>query len=129
MLLQKKAIRLCAGAGYYDNTDPLFHRFKTLKIDDIHNLQISLFMFRFHCRQLPVTFDRMFQLNSVIHKYPTRSSANFNLLNPATALAHKSIRHAGPDTWNTIPPLIRNAPTLVRFKFEYKQFVLNKYLH
>ena len=128
LLQQKKAIRLCAGVGYYENTNPIFNRFKTLKIDDIHILQLALFMYRFHSRQLPLTFTRMFQLNSVIHKYPTRSSTNFHLLNPVTALAHKSIRHAGPDTWNTIPPTIRNASTLIKFKFAFKQSILSRYL-
>ena len=27
-LLQKKAIRLCAGSDFYDHTDPLFYRFR-----------------------------------------------------------------------------------------------------
>ena len=126
-LMQKKAIRLCAGSGFYDHTDPLFYNFKTLKVDDIHTLQIASFMYRFHSRQLPKTFDHMFQLNSAIHNYPTRISSNIHLLNPKTNLAHKSIRHAGPDIWNNIPLNVRSYSTITRFKCEFKKCILSGY--
>ena len=128
-LLQKKAIRLCAGGGFLDPTDPLFFRFKALKVDDINTLQTALFMYRFQSNQLPKTFDNIFRLNSTIHKYPTRISSNVHLLNPVTRLAHKSIRHAGPDTWNNIPLNVRRSLTISRFKFEFKKTILSKYTH
>ena len=128
-LLQKKAIRICAGSDFYDHTDPLFYRFKTLKIDDIHTLQIAMFMYKFHLKQLPKTFVSMFQLNSAIHNYPTRISSNVHLLNPITRLAHNSIRHTGPDVWNTTPLYIRRFLTMPRFKLEYKKFIINRYAH
>ena len=129
LLLQKKAIRLCAGSGFLDHTDPLFYRFHTLKIDDIHALQIALFMYRYHSHQLPNTFDNMFYLNSELHNYPTRISFNVHLINPITALAHKSIKHTGPDIWNSIPLHIRSQSTINRFKVEYKKGILSNYEH
>ena len=128
-LLQKKAIRLCAGSDFYDHTDPLFYRFKTLKVDDIHTLQIALFMYRFHSKQLPTIFEHMFKLNSAVHNYPTRISSNVHLLNPITRLAHKSIRHTGPDIWNNIPLYVRRYSTISRFKLEFKKFIINRYTH
>ena len=127
-LLQKKAIRLCAGGGFRDPTDPLFFRFKTLKVDDINTLQIALFMYRFQSNQLPETFDNIFRLNSAIHKYPTRISTDIHLFNPVTKLAHRSIRHAGPDTWNSIPLNVRRSLTISSFKLELKKTILIKYL-
>ena len=128
-LLQKKAIRVCAGSDFYDHTDPLFYRFKTLKVDDIHTLQIALFMYRFHSKQLPTIFEHMFKLNSAVHNYPTRISTNVHLLNPITRLAHKSIRHTGPDIWNNIPLFVRRCSTISRFKFDFKKFNINRYTH
>ena len=97
LLLQKKAVRLCTNAAYLANTEPLFRRLHTLPIIELHSYQIAVFMHKFHSSELPVTFDSMFQLNSSIHKYPTRTSTNVHLNNPKTALAHRSIRHTGPD--------------------------------
>ena len=128
-LLHKKAIRLCAGSDFYDHTDPLFYRFKTLKVDDIHTLQIALFMYRFHSKQLPTIFEHMFKLNSAVHNYPKRISSNVHLLNPITRLAHKSIRHTGPDIWNNIPLYVRRYSTISRFKLEFKKFIINRYTH
>ena len=127
--MQKKAIRLCAGSDFYDHTDPLFYRFKTLKVDDIHTLQIALFMYRFHSKQLPTIFEHMFKLNSAVHNYPTRIPSNVHLLNPITRLAHKSIRHTGPDIWNNIPLYVRRYSTISRFKLEFKKFIINRYTH
>ena len=82
MLLQKKAVRICAGAGYRDHTRPLFIELRSLTVNDIHFLQTSLFMYRFNNNLLPASFASMFHLNNAIHSYPTRQSTNIHLLNP-----------------------------------------------
>ena len=128
LLLQKKAIRICSGAGYRDHSDPLFTRFKTLKINDIHFLQTALFMFRYKTNLLPPSFTTMFRTNQNIHPYPTRRAADFHLHNPITTLAHKSIRHSGPDVWNSIPVEIRNCHSLYSFKRKVKQMLITQYL-
>ena len=43
--LQKRAMRLCCGSGYFDPTNPLFFRLRTLKVTNIHFMQIAVFMF------------------------------------------------------------------------------------
>ena len=125
LLLQKKAVRLCTNAAYLANTEPLFHRLHTLPIFELHSYQITIFMHRFHSSELPVTFNGMFQLNSSIHKYPTRTSTNVHLNNPKTALAHRSIRHTGPDIWNSLPIDIRSSPTKFILKKRLKNYLLS----
>ena len=125
--LQKRAVRLCTGSGYFDHTDPLFSRLKTLKITDIHFMQIAVFMYRLNKNELPVSFCDDFTLNRDIHNYPTRHSSDFHLFTPRTALAHKSIRYVGPDIWNVLPSHIRNCSTIISFKRNMKELLLSKY--
>ena len=67
ILLQKKADRICVGAGFRDHTNPLFVKLKTLKVDDINVLQTFIFMYRHKSNLLPVSFSIMFQPNSAVH--------------------------------------------------------------
>ena len=126
-LLQKRAIRTITKSDYLAHTEPLFHRLKTLRIDDIHSLQTGIFMYKYSNDKLPSLFQNYFELNSNIHTYPTRRSSDFHLENPRTILAQKSVRHHGPDIWNTLPCSIRQCPTLSNFKVLLKKHLLLTY--
>ena len=102
LVLQKRAIRLCANTHYLANTNPIFKRLGLLKITDINFLQTAVFMFKLRKNLIPVSFKNMFISNSQIHSYNTRTCDNFHLFNPRTALAQKSIRHRGPDVWHSL---------------------------
>lgn len=127
LLLQKKAVRLCTNSSYRDHSDPLFSTLQTLKVDDINILQIALFMFRLQNGHLPSYFLPLFNMNKDIHSYPTRQTDKFHLRNPKTALASKSIRHTGPDVWNSLPTEIRNLKSIYSFRKAVKTMLLCKY--
>ena len=126
-ILQKKALRICAGANYLDHTDPIFNRYHILKIHDINFLQTALFMFRYNAKILPSYFQNLFQSNREIHSYPTRHVSDIHLTNPKTLLAHKSIRHTGPDVWNSLSPQIRSISSARSFKKSVKSLLLARY--
>ena len=125
LLLQKKAVRICTRSGFRDHTEPLFARLKCLKVDDINLMQTALFMFRFNTNLLPMPLSHMFQPNSAVHSYSTRQALDIHLQNPRTALAHKSIRHRGPDVWNSLPQNVRCKQKLVSFKGAIKHILLS----
>ena len=126
-LLQKKALRICTGSQYLAHTNPLFYELKTLKVSDINTLQNLLFMFKYTNKLLPHSFKNFFTLNSAIHSYPTRNSPNFHLVNPKLLIAHKSIRHHGPDLWNALPESIKSCNTLYSFKATIKKILISEY--
>ena len=128
-LLQKKAIRICAGANYRDHTDPIFYQYKVLKIQDINFLQTAVFMFRHKSNIIPLYFKNMFRQNRDIHSYPTRHACNIHLTNPRTLLSHKSIRHSGPDVWNSLSPQIRGISSARLFKKSVKTLLFAQYHH
>lgn len=126
--LQKKALRICSHSHYLAHTDPLFHNFKTLKIYDIHTYQTAIFMYKTSNNTIPTPFQNIFIYNRDIHSYPTRHSSDFHLTNPRLIIAHKTIRHHGPDVWNTLPINIKHAASLLSFKVLLKRYLLSKYL-
>ena len=126
LLLQKKAIRVCTRSGFLDHTNPLFVKLRCLKVDDINFLQTAIFMFRFNNKLLPDSFSSMFQSNNAVHSYSTRQASNIHLVNPRTTLAHKSIRHSGPDVWNSLPQHVRTLQTPLSFKRAIKRILISK---
>ena len=126
LLLQKKAVRICTQSGFRDHTNPLFVKLKCLKVDDINFLQTATFMFRYNAGLLPISFSSMFQTNSAVHSYSTRQASNIHLNNPRTALAYKSIRHSGPDVWNSLPQSVRDVQKTHSFKKKIKHILISK---
>ena len=127
LLLQKRALRICTGSSFLANSEPLFKKLKTLKVFDINTLQVAIFMFKYCNNQLPTSFQNLFTLNNTIHSYPTRNSRNFHLINPKLIMAHKSIRHHGPDLWNSLPITIKSCTTIFSFKATMKRNLLSTY--
>ena len=125
--LQKKAVRICTNSSYLAHTNPLFRQLKILKVHDINILQTSIFMFKYTKNVLPPIFNDLFTYNRNIHSYPTRTCNNIHLQNPKILLAHKSLRHHGPDVWNTLPNFIKQTPFLNFFKRLIKTTLINKY--
>ena len=75
ILLQKRALRLINNVQYNSHTDPLFKRSKILKINDLYEYQIILFMNDFAKKKLPNSFDNIFKYNcDVLSSCPTRQS-------------------------------------------------------
>ena len=127
-ILQKKAIRISSHSAYLAHTDPLFKQLKTLKLQDIHTYQTALFMFK-HSKNLLPFFQDTFIPNSNIHSYPTRHRNDFHLSNPKLLLAHRSIRHHGPDIWNSLPDHIKSRTSVFSFKATIKKVLYIQLQH
>ena len=127
LLLQKKAVRICSKASFMAHSDPLFYRLKVLKVNDINTLFTGMFMFKYTKNALPSVFNNLFSYNRCFHTYPTRNRNNIHLNNPRRLLAHKSLRHHGPDIWNAIPEIIKQSAFLKIFKRSLRENLLNEY--
>ena len=128
LLLQKKAIRICDNSSYLAHTAPIFHNLKLLQLNDIHTLQTGIFMFKYTNKMLPPSFSNFFIYNANIHSYPTRRSHDFHLNNPKILKAHKSIRHHGPDVWNSLSNSLKHKTSLSSFKAATKKNLLSQYV-
>ena len=99
------------------HTDPLFHQLNILKVHDINVLQTAIFMFKYTKDALPQVLRNF--------SYPTRTRNNIHLNNPKLLLAHKSLRHHGPDVWNALPDHVKHLPFIKSFKRKMKENIIN----
>ena len=96
LLLQKKAIRVCTRSGFRDHTNPLFVKFKCLKVDDIHFLQTAILCFAFYCLTLfLLCFDQSNQgASNMQFTHTCIPLGRFQISQSPHHISHKSI-HGG----------------------------------
>lgn len=120
-------MRIVSNISGRAHTSPLFRNNNILKITDINNMQVALFMFKYYNSLLPPLFDSFFALNVDVHSYFTRSSQMFHIPSIRTNMRKHSIVFVGPRVWNHINPCICNLQSVNSFKFQYKKFLLSQY--
>ena len=127
LLLQKKAMRIICHSNYRAHTDFLFKSNRILKVNDIYNLNLGVFMFQLNRKELPKVFYNMFTTNDQYHNYPTRQASFFHLPRTRTLFANKIFTNSGPKFWNSLSPEIRETNTVYTFKRKLKISLLNAY--
>lgn len=128
LILQKKAVRVCTGSMFLSHSNPLFSKLNVLKVQDITFLQTALLMYKFNIDLLPPYFRILFQFNNEFHSYNTRSSQNLHLTTPQNIIVQRSIRHAGPEIWNSIAVNIKQSVSPKSFKLKLKKYLLESYV-
>ena len=118
--MQKKAIRIIAGAKYNDHTEPLFKELKVVKLDDLLELKLAKYMYSYTKGSLPTPVMHMFITNADIHLHNTRNVNNPHIQSRRTKIAQKSLRHMGPIIWYKIPNDIRESRTIYLFTRKLK---------
>ena len=126
-LKQKRIMRLCSNSHWLEHTPPLFKKFNTLTIYDIHKLTLCLFMYNHAFNNLPDTFTDYFIKNRSIHSYPTRISSLYRPFNFNYDLARHTIRRQGPLLWNSVNSKFKNAKSPYVFKRKFKLYLLSYY--
>ena len=118
IVLQKRVIRVMNGVPPRTHTSPLFYSNGLLKIQDIYNLNVGLFMYD---QQLSGQFIRT-------HDYNTRNRDSLLPNQVRRTVCEHSLLVAGPNIWNSIPINIQNATSRSSFKKRYKNYLLSFYV-
>ena len=79
LMLQKRAVRIINNDEPLTHTDPLFKKFRILKVCDINELQVAVFMYSYFNDLLPQTFNNCFIVNRAIHSHGTRICQNIHV--------------------------------------------------
>jgi len=115
VVLQKRAIRLIDKANYREHSEPLFAKYKCLKLCDIVNLKTLIITFQAEYKMLPVNLQKMLKKSMYVHKYNTRycTKRNFEVKFCRTKTRSMTISVKGMKLWNdlmiiTILNLCRN---------------------
>ena len=78
ILLQKRALRYIHNSGYNSHTDQLFQHSGILKLRDLYEFQISLFMYDYCHNKLTNSFGSVFKFNHEVQ--PVRTTRQSDLM-------------------------------------------------
>ena len=76
-IIQKKVMRIITFSKFDASSSPLFRNLNIIniiKLRDLANLHIAIFIFKSHNRLLHFVFDKVFTPVNIIHKYNTRQA-------------------------------------------------------
>ena len=115
--LQKRALRVISKVGYREHTTPLFIQHNLLKLDDIHKLQLGIFMYK-------MEFDETYIRS---HSHFTRNRSDLNPSYARLTSTQKSLSFSAVNFWNQLPDFVTNSQSLPIFKTKLKKFLLDSY--
>ena len=115
--VQKRIIRIIAGADYLAHTTPLFRKFNILNIDDLYKFQAVL--------------DTHIKIQNgaykIEHNVNTRNSAKSKPKRHLKTRTQQSITCKGPNLWNSLPAELQSITSVPNFKRKLKFHYLSKY--
>ena len=119
VIAQKKAIRIVAKQPPRSHTNPIFSALNLLKVNDFYRYNLGIYM-----KKNESNFSEYFRINlnntrSGDHYVPPR--------NRLTLSFNQSINRQVPNNWLNIPTCIRNSPSLITFKRNYKKHIISSY--
>ena len=113
---------------------PNYYDLKILKLDDLHQLSISVFAYECQNNIAPLYFVNFFTQTANVHSNSTSSAArgNFFILQKIhSAVCCSSLRSIcfnGARIWNSIPPEIRDASSVRTFKNNLNNLFFDFYI-
>lgn len=117
---QKKILRTMHYKGRYDHSNLLFADSKLLKLNEILDLQVALFVYKsLHLYLVNPGF---------VPLPPSRRVNELRIPLCLTTHAQHSILIRGSRQWNQLPQDLRSAQSHHIFKNRYKKILLNKYM-
>lgn len=119
IVLQKRIVRVIAGASFLEHTSPLFHRLKILKFKDVYLYHVSLLM-----------FDMRHNVSMQSrHEHNTRHRDDLVPEFQRLALTQRSMSFAGPTIWNSLPLYLREINSKNCFKFGLRSYLISLYVN
>lgn len=128
LLLQKKAVRICAGASYLAHSGHLFKSLNILKIADINRVQILLFMFKYKYNMLPKCCNHYVVVNNNNTRvHQTRCCHYFKEVGCRTNIRSYCISVQGPKFFNSLPINLQTLTSIAIFKRSIIKDIMTSY--
>ena len=101
-LLQKRAIRTIHNTKFNSHTDPLFKHSGILKLSDLYQLEVMLFMHDYSHNKLPKSFKNFYHINRDVRgTYDTRQSYMYYIPSTKSRFVDKLPFFQFPTIWNS----------------------------
>ena len=98
--IQKIAIRLIFNKKRRESTSPIFKKEEIIKVKDLYEYAITIFMHKLVKGKLPPFFMSLFTLNETIHEHATRQLNHFHTPIYRTRLGNNYAIKIGVQIWN-----------------------------
>ena len=128
-VLQNKAARVNKGSKFKNTNHPvLLKELCWLNVRQLIFIDTAILMYRVANNLAPEPISDMYQLANNVHNYNTRyaSDGNFYLNRPNTTKGQRSTNFSGARVWSRVPATIKEAQSLVLFKTQLKEYLLDK---
>ena len=128
-IIQKRAVRVIHNKKYNSHTDPLFKQSGILKIPDLYQLHIMLFMHDYINGKLPTSFNNIYSLNNDVQtNYITRQSHLFSVARTKSRFVDKLPLFHFPVVWNKLVTNLNFACSKNVLKTTLRSKYVNSYL-
>ena len=125
VILQKKCIHLICNADFLAHTNPLFKSTKLLKLNQIHQINCAIFLYKCFNYKSYYNFKMTMITNSQIHNHGTRRRNDLRTPFQRLQLGVNSFITTGIKIWNVIPIKIKHANSIFYFKSKMKNMIIN----
>lgn len=120
--LQNKAVRFIFWREYRGSgtsTRDLFRKYNILRIQDLIRYEFCMSIYKIKRNMMKTSFS--FVTTRETHAYQTRRQSHIQLPRSRTNHSRKSILHEGVNYYNALPPSIKHANNVIRFKRMLKE--------
>jgi len=127
-IMHKRSMRMMHRKKFNSHTDPLFKQSGVLKLSDIYQMEVLLFMYDYINDKLPVSFQNLFCLRSNIDgAYETRQNNMFDIPRTKSRFVDKLPSYQFPSLWNKTFSNLNVHASRNCFKHSFKSLCLNAY--
>ena len=126
-IAQKKCIRAISCAKYNQTTSPLFQRHKILKFQNLYNVAVGAFVYKFVNKLHPDPLLSVFNYHGDIHRHNTRTRTDPRVPNANSNIMRKSFLYTAPSSWMLLGDALKNSESLKTFKRSYKRNLIFTY--
>ena len=127
-LLQKKVVRAIAFKSFTSPSTPIFSDLKILKLYDLFDLKLLIFVYESVNKISPFFFHNFFETLTAVHHYGTRQASKGDIfMTRKNTLQYglRSVRCAGAKSWNSIPDVIKQSPSVSIFRRKLKSYIFS----
>ena len=125
-LIQKKLVRIITCSPFRAHTEPLYFANKILNVSDINDYIIGIFMYECLYGNIPDIFRNYFQRNADVHDHNLRNANDLYVPYGRLDIRKFSIKIAGANLWNSLPPLIKNSQSIHIFKKNMRHYLIER---
>ena len=127
IVMQKRIFRIIANTSYREHTAPLFYRYCQLKLIDLIKFSTNKIMYKAFNNLLPCNIQSLFVNVSQIHSHGTRQQLQMYNKSSRTNVKCMSVSVIGVKMWNALDNEIKLCDNFSKYKYQLKQFYVNKY--